>query len=214
MAPIRASEPNVFVDSLPDPAWVECPNCGKPARVVRKPHRYRSRADARVTCGHCAYRHEDADLFCAVHSPNGRESVQRQGCEKCGGDKFDFAAARLTRHVAKLTLHTRCLGCGHTNAFPARSAPRQVREGHDHWFGLPLVLRASYGKRLIWAYNLGHIDALEGWIAANLRERSLQAHYMTMAARLPRWMKAAHSRQPVLRALAKMRAQALRNGLS
>ena len=100
------------------------------------------------------------------------------------------------------------------NAFPARPAPRRVREGQDHWFGLPLALRASYGKRLVWAYNLAHIDALEGWIAADLRERSLHAHYMTMAARLPRWMKAAHARQHVLRALAKMRAQAARDGLS
>ena len=100
------------------------------------------------------------------------------------------------------------------NAFPACPAPRRVREGRDHWFGLLLVLRASYGKRLIWAYNLEHIDALEGWIKADLRERSLNAHYMTMAARLPRWMKSAHARRPVLRALAKMRAQALSDGLS
>ena len=214
MSPIRTSEPNVFLHTLSDPAWVECPNCGKPARVVRKPHRSRWWADARVTCGHCAYRHEDADLFCAVHSPRGREIVQRQGCEKCGGDKFDLATAKLTRHAAELTLHSRCLGCGHVNAFPARPAPRSVLEGHDHWFGLPLVLRASYGKHLIWAYNLEHIDALEDWIEADLRERSLHAHYMTMAARLPRWMKAAHARRPVLRALAKMRAQAVRDGLS
>lgn len=213
MSTIRAAEPNVFVDTLPDPAWVECPHCGKPARVARKPHRYRSRADARLTCEHCAYRHKDADLFRAINSTSAVQSVQRQGCEKCGGDKFHFASAKLVRHAAKLTLNSRCLGCGHLNALPARPSPRRVCEGHDHWFGLPLVLRASYGKHLIWAYNLEHIDALEGWIEADLRERSLHAHYMTMAARLPLWMKAAQARRPVLRALAKMRAQAESFGL-
>ena len=33
MPPIRASEPNGFLTTLPDPAWVECPRCGGPASV-------------------------------------------------------------------------------------------------------------------------------------------------------------------------------------
>ena len=96
---------------------------------------------------------------------------------------------------------------------PARASSLRGRDGRDHWFGLPLVLRAPYGKHLIWAYNRAHIDALEGWIEADLRERSLKAHHLTMAARLPSWMKVAQARRPVLRALAKMRAQSETLGL-
>ncbi len=99
------------------------------------------------------------------------------------------------------------------NSLPARPAWRHVRDGHDHWFGLPLVLRTNYASRLIWAYNLEHIELLERWIEADLRERTLQGHYMMMAARLPRWMKVAHARRPVLRALAKLRVIAKREGI-
>lgn len=213
MPPIRTSEPDGFLITLPDPAWVECPRCGKPARVVRKPHRYRWGATANLTCPHCTYRHEDAELFRTLNSKQFRPESWHPRCAKCGGDKFDFSDATISRHAQTIMLKTRCLGCGASNAFPARGAGVRIRDGHDHWFGLPLVLRASYGKRLIWAYNVHHIDLLERWIEADLRERSLSIHRMTMTARLPRWMKAAHARRPVLRALAKMRAQAQREGL-
>lgn len=214
MPPLRASEPDGFLTTLPDPAWVECPRCSFPARITRKPHRYRMRADAIVTCTHCAFRHEDAVLYRAIHSGSVRPTGWHPRCAKCGGDAFDFSKAKAMRHEGNVTLQTSCHGCGHRNLFPASGGWPPIREGHDHWFGLPLVLRADYGKRLIWAYNLAHIDLLESWIEADLRERSLNPHYMTMAARLPRWMKAAHARKPVLRALAKLREAARREGLS
>jgi len=89
-----------------------------------------------------------------------------------------------------------------------------VRDAHDHWFGLPLVLKVDMGRHRVWAYNLHHVDLLDGYLKAELRERSLYAHYMTMAARLPRWMKAAGNRKPVLRALGKLRAIAKREGIT
>lgn len=214
MPPVRASEPNGFLTTLPDPAWVECPRCSKPASIVRKPHQYRMRADAIITCGHCAYRHEDAEHFRALNSKLLYPKSWHPRCAKCGGGKFDFTNSTLARHGDKVIVKTRCLGCGASNEFPARGTGARARDGYDHWFGLPLVLRADYGKRLIWAYNAHHIDLLERWIEADLRERSLHAHYMTMAARLPRWMKTAHARKPVLRALSKLRDKVEREGLS
>lgn len=214
MPPIRASEPNGFLITLPDPVWVECPRCGKPARIARKPHRYRWGAPTNLTCSHCAYRHEDAELFRTLNANRVRPQSWHPRCAKCGGDKFDFSNSTIARHADTIMMKTHCLGCGASNEFPARGAFARIRDGHDHCFGRPLVLRAEYGRRLVWAYNLHHIELLENWIEADLRERSLNAHYMTMAARLPRWMKVAHARKPVLRALAKLRDKALREGLS
>lgn len=214
MPPIRASEPSSLLSTLPDPAWVECPRCAKPARVVRKPHKYRMYAKSTLTCSHCTYRHEDAELFRALRSKQFQPQSWHPRCARCGGDKFDFSKASLARDTNRITISTFCLGCGALNEFPAKGAGARIREGHDHWFGLPLVLRADYGKRLVWAYNQHHIELLERWIEADLRERSLNSHYLMLVANLPRWMKAAHARKPVLRALAKLRDKAKRAGLS
>lgn len=86
-------------------------------------------------------------------------------------------------------------------------------DGSDYWFGLPLFLKLGVGRNLLWAHNAHHIDLLENWLKADLRERSLSPYYMTMTARLPRWMKAAGNRKPVLRALSKLRAIAKREGI-
>lgn len=214
MRPIRTSEPDVLLTTLPDPVWVECPRCSRPARIARKPHKYRAWADATLSCAHCAYQHRSSEAFRATSPAHLIPTAWHPRCERCGGDKFDFARAQVIRHGGAVALRTRCGGCNRTNTFPARGSGARVRDGHDHWFGLPLVLKADYRSHLVWAYNLEHIDLLEGWIKADLRERSLHAHYMTMAARLPAWMKAAHARNEVLKALAKMRDIAASEGLS
>lgn len=215
MQPIRASEPNALLTTLPDPTWVECPRCSRPARITRKPHRYRIRAEAIVTCGHCAFRHEDAEVYRAMHSRKVYPARWRgKICAKCGGDKFDPSSGGIKRHKSEVSFRSRCRGCGHLNTIAARGGFEPIRDGHDHWFGLPVVLRIRHGSRYVWAYNVEHIAMLEGWLEAELRERSLHPYYATMAARLPKWMKAAHARRPVLRALGKLRSIAEREGLS
>lgn len=210
----RAREPNVLLATLPDPAWVECPRCARPARVVRKPHRYWSAADATVTCGHCSFRHEDAEVFRNVHGHRVLLAHPHPRCGRCGGSKFDFSDAAVDRHGSKVEVRARCRGCGAANAFAARGGSMPIRDGHDHWFGLPLVLKTGFGRWVVWAYNPEHIDLMEAWLKADLRERSLHPYYATMAARLPAWMKAAHARPKMLHALAKLRQIAKREGIS
>ena len=213
MKTTRAREPNFLLHTLPDPVWVECPRCSRPARIARKPHKYRAWADAMLVCRHCSLQHQSAEAFRATIPAHLTPTAWHPRCERCGGDRFDLKRAQVIRHGANVALRAKCGGCHRTNTFPARATNLNVRDGHDHWFGLPLVLQASYRSHLVWAYNVEHIDLLAGWLEAALRERSLDAYHMTLAARLPAWMKAAHARQPVLKALAKMRDIALEERL-
>ncbi|NCP17830.1 MAG: hypothetical protein GW855_01565 [Erythrobacter sp.] len=60
--------------------------------------------------------------------------------------------------------------------------------------------------------NLAHLDALEDWLGAKVRERGPQPG-LTMMAKLPRWMKASTNRDKVLRGLAQLRDRAQKAGI-
>ena len=78
-------------------------------------------------------------------------------------------------------------------------------EGQDARFGVPLWLRAECcGGHLLWANNEVHLDYLESYVGASLRERP--AGPARLAWYLPSWMKRAKNRDEVLRSLARLRA--------
>ena len=79
--------------------------------------------------------------------------------------------------------------------------------GLDPFFGLPLWLQATVRGNLLWLWNEAHLDEVDRFVGAQLRERSPNAGNASMASRLPEWMKRAHAREPVLKALAKLRAR-------
>jgi hypothetical protein len=77
-----------------------------------------------------------------------------------------------------------------------------------HYFhpGPPLVqIRTRHG--ILFACNEAHLDALEAYVLADLRERRRDEFGWSMSsmARLPRWAKSAKNRAEVLRAIARMR---------
>jgi len=59
----------------------------------------------------------------------------------------------------------------------------------------------------LWAYNQRHLDVLERYVSARLRERRRAACEMGMLERLPAWIKAAGSREGVLRGIGHLRLQ-------
>jgi hypothetical protein len=80
---------------------------------------------------------------------------------------------------------------------------------YDPYFGLPLWLRRRCcGGRTLWAYNVAHLDLLEGYVGARLRERPVPAGSQTLLERLPGWMKAAGNRDELLAAISVLRASA------
>jgi hypothetical protein len=210
----RAREPFETLYSLPDPAWVRCPRCDRPAQIIRLPYRFIIRAGAKLRCGHCGFAPADRAAFAQTHSRHAVITRRAPRCDRCGRPAPRHVGGTPRRHGAALTVDWRCSGCHHVSRFPARGAMPPPRDGHDHWFGLPLVLVEPVGAHLVWAYNVRHIAMLEAWLGATLRERSRPAYHATMMARLPRWMKAASARPRIVTSLARLRARAEREGLS
>lgn len=99
----------------------------------------------------------------------------------------------------------RRLACGHCG---------YVKEGdvNSGSFDLPLWLQIACCGEDLWAYNVAHLDFLESYVRADLREAvapDLAApgglRNGTLASRLPPWIKSAHNRADILRCIAKLR---------
>ena len=80
----------------------------------------------------------------------------------------------------------------------------------DVYFGYELWLKTDCAGHTLWAYNIRHLDFLEGFVAADLRERAYDvdgwhARNGTLVSRLPLWIKSAKNRDEVLKAVARLR---------
>jgi hypothetical protein len=79
----------------------------------------------------------------------------------------------------------------------------------DPFFRAPLLLQIDTRLGTIFAYNEQHLEWLERFVSADLRERThLEGRAnASMASRLPRWMKLAKNRDTSLQAIGKLRAK-------
>ena len=80
---------------------------------------------------------------------------------------------------------------------------------NDPFFDRPLWLQTSCCGHILWAYNSRHLDTLQFYIAADLRERT--GPTMGMLDRLPAWIKKADHRSEVLQAIERLRDQLRRS---
>jgi hypothetical protein len=76
----------------------------------------------------------------------------------------------------------------------------------DPYFHTLLWLQTETRHGWLWAYNEKHLDLLERYVRAKLRERSHSYERKTLVACLPRWIKQAGHRDEVLRAVDRIRA--------
>ncbi|WP_114950761.1 hypothetical protein [Sphingosinicella terrae] len=207
---LRATDPGVRLSQFADLKWVHCPRCDGPARL----------AGERLTCLGCAYSEGGP-------TPNRRRlrelvlAKARPKCpnRRCGAPLPDIGKAVRGGGGDNLEADVRCPTCREVSRHPALAlTPRDAARGARRFWrafyrrGHSLYLARRVGTHVLAVYNVAHLDALEAWLGADLRERGPVAG-LTMMARLPRWMKAASNRPLVRKALAELREQAAREGL-
>ena len=70
----------------------------------------------------------------------------------------------------------------------------------DPFFHLPLWLKTDFEGHTFWAYNIEHLEFLQGHIEAKLRERNGQELFnRSMGSRLPKWMTSKKNREALLK---------------
>jgi hypothetical protein len=108
-----------------------------------------------------------------------------------------------------------CEACGYTTDgadFRAGRSWRAPRTPREDRFGLELWLHTRCAGHELCVLGPAHLEWLERWVAADLREREggQWANNRAATSRMPRWIKSRANRPQVLRALARLRARALR----
>lgn len=69
-------------------------------------------------------------------------------------------------------------------------------------------LQADCSGHVLWAYNVRHLDLLDAYVAAKLRERGevMPGAPASLVERLPTWLKAAKNRTEILRTIKRLRS--------
>ena len=132
-------------------------------------------------------------------------------CPGCGGraEVIPRPGQPGFRYVTDFLSRPRRLVCPHCATarewIPSkRDRGRLIAGPHgpsDPFFGRPLWLQTPCCGHILWAYNDQHLDTLQTYVRAGLRERTNSDPKRGMPYRLPAWIKKASHRSDVLRAI-------------
>jgi hypothetical protein len=128
------------------------------------------------------------------------------GCPRCG----QCASLKFARCATPIERRCVCVRCGYSDARLVRGLPAYSyrRDWHKR---LNLWLQTACCGHVLWALNEKHLEFLERYVSAMLRERRPDAQFgwsnHSLAGRLPQWLTAAKNRPDVLRCLQCLRSR-------
>jgi hypothetical protein len=76
--------------------------------------------------------------------------------------------------------------------------------GSGYFMDYQLWLRVNCCGHVLWAYNMQHLDFLESYVAASLRERKPNIN-QSLASRLPVWIKSTKNRDQLIKGIQKLK---------
>lgn len=126
-------------------------------------------------------------------------------CPKCGGmAKVVSVPVNSEKLNSKLFAPRNliCPNCVHRATW--QGGEIAIGGSFDWYFKLPLWLQISCCGKTLWAYNEKHLDFLENYVKAKLRERTPSIN-KSLASRLPQWIKSAKNRDDIVKAIGKLR---------
>jgi hypothetical protein len=126
-------------------------------------------------------------------------------CGKCASLLYFHCPERPIGLVWRVG-YCSCLHCGHQWVMPA---------GFHFPSRGPLWLRMPCHKNVLWILNRPHLEFMERFIGADLREERMEERSSRrLSSALPRWMLAAKNRKDVMRYLGKLREKLEATSLS
>lgn len=175
-----------------------CPRCQKDA-LVSLPIKMDYK-NGRLRCRHCHFQETAINRLRFKSADNAR-------CSDCGSHITDVIAD-LKSPKSKTLI--KCTSCGSPNQVARWESYilKYLHEGIiDAVFGLPLFLQIPVKNEILWAYNLPHLNEIQNYVAAKLRERTTSRFKMTMVEKLPNFIKVAKNRNEIIKAIDKLRSK-------
>lgn len=197
---LRATDPGLKLGQIGRVTWVHCPECDHAARLD-------GHGVACRQCGYMTIQKTDpySDRWARLRN-------EKQLCVECRHPLPDEVRPTAERIGDKLHTRVKCPHCQEVADYPAYPASPPTTAGSKESRLLPLYLTTQVAGRTLWVDNLAHLDLLDQWLGASLRERG-PVRGKTMLARLPRWMKVSTARPKILRGLRQLRERARRAGI-
>jgi len=125
----------------------------------------------------------------------------------------DFCSYRIvecpkcSKPVDFFDLKVTCLHCGYHKQFKPM----------DSWYNLTPItveiedfLKVPCCGETLWAMNLEHLDFLQKYVEAELRERTPNIN-KSLVSRLPQWIKSNKNRLEILKGIAVLRKKLIQN---
>lgn len=120
-------------------------------------------------------------------------------CPSCA--KKAIAKTNFEAKTARLF----CVHCGYNKETTTALVPKGTVEMAANWyFNVELWLKAPFKNDIFWAYNGKHLDYLERYISASLREHKDRTHF-TLLEKLPKFYHEAKNREGLLKIIAKLK---------
>jgi len=198
----RFQDENKWLASFYNEIWVRCPKCDSKAAIKEE-----LKEDCK--CGRCHNMvFECKNCFYKIIEPVYLYiAYGKEYCNNCF-EKFEYQSQPLKEKP--LTYKTKCPHCDFQEEWKTKSYRIKEESKLDNglvkemWYDLPLWFQKEVSGDIFWAYNQDHINYLERYIAADLRERNAKGSYSsTLVARLPQFVKAAKNREKLLKILKK-----------
>ncbi|MBF4515379.1 hypothetical protein IRZ71_03460 [Flavobacterium sp. ANB] len=192
----RFQDENKWLASFGNIVNIKCPKCTLQAVVKRTfESEFYYRDKKILECKNCHYSVKEGIV-------KYRAYVDAYCCNN--EDKIKFKSQLLNEKPHKIKL--KCLICNEIKEFTPyieevrfvlNSDTAVVREG---CFNAELWYQKEFDESIFWAFNLEHINYLERYIKAELRERSNKGSSSgSLISRLPKFVKEAKNRQKLLK---------------
>lgn len=117
-------------------------------------------------------------------------------CKKMAITKVDFDTK-----IARLF----CVHCGlNKETTTSLKENGAIETAANYYFDAELWLKSPYKNEEFWAYNDKHLNYLEQYISATLREHGDRSHF-TLLEKLPKFYHEAKNRESLLKIIEKLR---------
>ncbi|OXA94684.1 hypothetical protein B0A75_19580 [Flavobacterium oncorhynchi] len=198
----RFQDENKWLGNFYNEIFVKCPKCESRA-IVKSVPKKDCECGKCITmifeCKHCFYK-MDEPIYQYV-------AYGKEYCNNCF-EKFEYKSQPLKEKP--LMYKTKCPHCNFQEDWKTKVYRVRKELKHDDglvkecWYNLPLWFQKEVNDSIFWAYNQDHIDYLERYIQADLRERNSKMNVTSsLVSRLPQFVKAAKNREKLLKILRK-----------
>lgn len=198
----RFQDENKFLGSFANEILVKCPKCDSKSAVKRENKIGCECGRCYTTvfeCKHCFYKLAEPVYQYIAYS--------RVYCNHCF-EKYEFESQPLNNKPE--TYRVKCPHCNFQEEWKPKIKEvlqnSNINDGleKEQWYNFPLWFQKEVDGNIFWVYNQEHIDYLERYIEANLRERNSKANYTSsLVARLPKFVKEAKNREKLLKIIEK-----------